>query len=287
MRAFPGAIPPYKGFLMLQMIFVDLPILVLLYFAAAWLIHRYLTREEAPASAPTSASAPASRPAAEVTAMRAEAEPLAPPGPRTEAKAAPAIVEPAVPVPAHREAATGLAGAVHATLGVHLPEESVLRRHGLTEALRQVNELHAETSDSVLRRHRGQLIKARMEACISDPAELLRLRAEHAAHELEQRQRPTSAAVMASKGPAGKPATVIAEIEPAATVATATVAVSSPGDESSAASGPPRLPEDSVLRRHFLQHLRARFEADLPPPTCSILKRHYEQLLEMELDAFG
>ena len=31
----------------------------------------------------------------------------------------------------------------------------------------------------------------------------------------------------------------------------------------------------------------ARFEAALPPPTCSILKRHYEQLLEMELDAFG
>ena len=277
---------------MLQMIFVDLPILVLLYFAAAWLIHRYLTREEAPASAPASAPAPASRPAAdpaaEVTATRAEAEPLAPLGPRTEAKAAPAIVEPAVNVPTHREAAKGVAGAVHEILGTHLPQDAVLRRHGLTEALRQVNELHAAPSDSVLRRHRGQLIQARMEACIRDPAELLRLRAEHAAHELEQRQRPASAAVTAaSLSPTDEPPTAAVEVVPVAVEVTATVPVSSPGGDRSAALGPRRLPEDSVLRRHFLQHLRARFEAALPPPTCSILKRHYEQLLEMELDAFG
>ena len=263
---------------MLQMIFVDLPILVLLYFAAAWLIHRYLTREDVPTSAPVSTPAPASGPqTTEVTSTRAEAEPLAPPA-----------VEPAVPVPTHREAAKGVAGAVHEILGTHLPQDAVLRRHGLTEALRQVNELHAAPSDSVLRRHRGQLIQARMEACIRDPAELLRLRAEHAAHELEQRQRPASAAVTAaSLSPTGEPATTAVEVVPVAAEVTATVPVSSPGGNSSAAQVPLSLPEDSVLRRHFLQHLRTRIEAVLPPPTCSILKRHYEQLLEMELDAFG
>lgn len=274
---------------MLEIIFLDLPLLVLLYLAAAWLIHRYLTREDVPTSAPASAPAPASDSSAvEVTPTHAEPEALSPRDSRPDAREAPAIVEPAVPVPAHREAAKGVAGAVHEILGTHLPQDAVLRRHGLTEALRQVNELHAAPSDSVLRRHRGQLIQARMEACIRDPAELLRLRAEHAAHELEQRQRPASAAVTAaSLSPTDEPPTAAVEVVPVAVEVTAAVPVSSPGGDRSAALGPRRLPEDSVLRRHFLQHLRARFEAALPPPTCSILKRHYEQLLEMELDAFG
>lgn len=274
---------------MLEIIFLDLPLLVLLYLAAAWLIHRYLTREDVPTSAPASAPAPASDSSAvEVTPTHAEPEALSPCDSRPDAREAPAIVEPAVPVPAHREAAKGVAGAVHEILGTHLPQDAVLRRHGLTEALRQVNELHAAPSDSVLRRHRGQLIQARMEACISDPAELLRLRAEHAAHELDQRQRPASAAVTAASiSPTVEPPTAAVEVVPVAMTVTATVPVSSPGGDRSAAPGSRRLPEDSVLRRHFLQHLRARFEAALPPPTCSILKRHYEQLLEMELDAFG
>ena len=274
---------------MLEIIFLDLPLLVLLYLAAAWLIHRYLTREEVPTSAPAAASPPASGPStAEVTTTHAEPEALSPRDSRPDAKVAPAAVEPAVPVPAHREPAKGVAGAVHEILGTHWPQDAVLRRHGLTEALRQVNELHAKPSDSVLRRHRGQLIQARMEACIRDPAELLRLRAEHAAHELEQRQRPASAAVTAaSLSPTGEPATTAVEVVPVAADVTGTVPVSSPGGNSSAAQGPLSLPEDSVLRRHFMQHLRARIEAVLPPPTCSILKRHYEQLLEMELDAFG
>lgn len=274
---------------MLEIIFLDLPLLVLLYLAAAWLIHRYLTREDVPTSAPASAPAPASDSSAvEVTPTHAEPEALSPCDSRPDAREAPAIVEPAVPVPAHREAAKGVAGAVHEILGTHLPQDAVLRRHGLTEALRQVNELHAAPSDSVLRRHRGQLIQARMEACISDPAELLRLRAEHAAHELEQRQCPASAAVTAASiSPTVELPTAAVEVVPVAMTVTATVPVSSPGGDRSAAPGSRRLPEDSVLRRHFLQHLRARFEAALPPPTCSILKRHYEQLLEMELDAFG
>ena len=273
---------------MLEIIFLDLPLLVLLYLAAAWLIHRYLTREDVSTSAPASAPAPASDSSAvEVTPTHAEPEALSPRDSRPDAREAPVAVEPAVPVPAHREPAKGVAGAVHEILGTHLPQDPVLRRHGLTEALRQVNELHAAPSDSVLRRHRGQLIQARMEACIRDPAELLRLRAEHAAHELEQRQRPASAAVTASASPTSEPAAMVAEVLPVAMTVTATAPVSSPGGDRSAAPGPRRLPEDSVLRRHFLQHLRARFEAALPPPTCSILKRHYEQLLEMELDAFG
>jgi hypothetical protein len=79
----------------------------------------------------------------------------------------------------------------------------------------------------------------------------------------------------------------MAEAAPAVTVGAAPMPLGATTGTGTAGAGSLRLPEDSVLRRHFLQHLRTRIEAVLPPPTCSILKRHYEQLLEMELDAFG
>jgi hypothetical protein len=129
-----------------------------------------------------------------------------------------------------------------------------------------------------------------LEACVQDPAELLRLRAEHAAHALEQRQRPALTAVGPTESPAADPeagVAAMAEAAPAVTVGAAPMPLGATSGTGTAGAGSLRLPEDSVLRRHFLQHLRTRIEAVLPPPTCSILKRHYEQLLEMELDAFG
>ncbi|RQW81016.1 MAG: hypothetical protein EHM62_05245 [Methylococcus sp.] len=274
---------------MLLNILFDLLLLIALYFAAAWLIHNYLKRGDAPASSEASAPASGSS-AADISSARAKPESISPAESREDVKITPAVAELAVPVPAHREPAKGVAGAVHEALGTHWPEESVLRRHGLTETLCQINELHAAPSDSVLRRHRGQLIQARIEACIRDPAELLRLRAEHAAHELEQRQRPALAAVAPTASPAGDPeagVAAMAEAAPVAATGAAPMPLSATAGTGTAGPVSLRLPEDSVLRRHFLQNLRARIEAVLPPPTCSILKRHYEQLLEMELDAFG
>jgi len=44
------------------------------------------------------------------------------------------------------------------------------------------------------------------------------------------------------------------------------------------------IPEDSVLKRHFLTHLRAEIEADLfPRPSDSILQRHYDAMVAAEL----
>jgi len=44
------------------------------------------------------------------------------------------------------------------------------------------------------------------------------------------------------------------------------------------------LPEDSVLRRHFLTQLRSEIEAQLAPrPTDAVLKRHYEQLIASKM----
>ncbi len=45
------------------------------------------------------------------------------------------------------------------------------------------------------------------------------------------------------------------------------------------------VPEDSALRRHFLSNLQAEVEAELSPrPTCSMLKRHYDSLVRVEME---
>jgi hypothetical protein len=46
-----------------------------------------------------------------------------------------------------------------------------------------------------------------------------------------------------------------------------------------------KLPEDSVLKRHFLTHLKSEIEATLfPCPTDSVLRRHYNALVAAELE---
>ncbi|WP_347987868.1 hypothetical protein [Methylomonas sp. AM2-LC] len=46
------------------------------------------------------------------------------------------------------------------------------------------------------------------------------------------------------------------------------------------------LPEDSVLRRHYITQLRAEIEQGLfPRPTDFTLQRHYDALVEAELES--
>lgn len=46
------------------------------------------------------------------------------------------------------------------------------------------------------------------------------------------------------------------------------------------------VPEDSVLKRHFLAQLQAEIEATLfPRPTDSMLQRHYDALVASELES--
>lgn len=45
------------------------------------------------------------------------------------------------------------------------------------------------------------------------------------------------------------------------------------------------LPQDSVLRRHYMTHARQMIEdLTFAQPTESVLRRHYEQLIESQLD---
>ena len=46
------------------------------------------------------------------------------------------------------------------------------------------------------------------------------------------------------------------------------------------------VPEDSVLKRHFLANLKSEVEEGLfPRPTCSTLKRHYDSLVAVEIES--
>ena len=46
------------------------------------------------------------------------------------------------------------------------------------------------------------------------------------------------------------------------------------------------VPEDSALKRHFVSQLRADIESELAPrPTCSMLKRHHDTLVSVEMDS--
>ena len=80
-------------------------------------------------------------------------------------------------------------------------------------------------------------------------------------------------------------ATAGTPIEPAvASAATAEPVITPPQDPASSKTQKQQLPQDSILRRHYLTQLRFDFESTLPPsPTDSILKRHYGSLLANEM----
>lgn len=62
----------------------------------------------------------------------------------------------------------------------------------------------------------------------------------------------------------------------------------SDADKSFADSGKaaPRVPEDSILRRHFLAQLQSEIEAALfPRPTDSMLQRHYDSLVAAQVES--
>lgn len=136
-----------------------------------------------------------------------------------------------------------------------IPEDSMLRRHYLTHIrmLKQAVELPREVpsewparpTDSMLRRHYDSWM-----------------------------------AVLRSSASAGEPAPVRQD-EPAAAEVKAEQKASAvqthPADE--------RLPEDSMLRRHYLSALRCHLESVLPPcPTDSMLKRHFDNWKNVQLD---
>lgn len=68
-------------------------------------------------------------------------------------------------------------------------------------------------------------------------------------------------------------------IEPVVVKTETVVAVTTPPDQAS------KIPQDSMLRRHYRSHLSAQIQANLPArPTDATLRRHYDAMLESEVN---
>lgn len=142
-----------------------------------------------------------------------------------------------------------------------LPQDSILRRHFLTHLRFQVESGYpSRPTDSILKRHFDNFIVTEMQKYVDGPIE------------------PAAVSGKACSEACTK------TIEHPVIAQTATAAVIEHQKAACVKSTKQTVPQDSILRRHFLTQLRFDIEARLwPRPTDSILKRHYDSLIAMEL----
>lgn len=136
-----------------------------------------------------------------------------------------------------------------------LPQDSILRRHYLAHLCNMLESLApVRPTDSVLVRHYDAMLATKLMQCLSNEkamAELL--------NDYENNQ----------------PAPIVEpSIQPQANKTEIALTDDSINP----------LPQDSVLRRHYLAHLSSMIEAlATPRPTDSVLIRHYEAILASNL----
>ncbi len=135
-----------------------------------------------------------------------------------------------------------------------IPQDSILKRHFFTTLRLQAESGYpARPTDSILKRHFENFIVTEMEKYVSESIE-----------------------------PLIKNQSVAKSIEPPVTPAA--VAVSKPKSMVCAKVHKHKLPQDSILRRHFLSRIQVDIESGLPSrPTDSILKRHYDSLIATKM----
>lgn len=133
-------------------------------------------------------------------------------------------------------------------------EEPMLKRHHLHNVrMMVVATTFPRPTDSMLSRHYDEMIDAKAEDCLADEGKMARLLADYEEYEKAQ---------AAGKAPA---------------------AVKSVASESKRCI----VPEDSMLRRHFLTHLRATIEKNKASrPTDSALRRHYDAMINAEIESY-
>ena len=135
-----------------------------------------------------------------------------------------------------------------------IPQDSTLRRHFLTTLRAQVESgFPPRPSDSILKRQYEHLIVTQMAKYVDEPIET-----------------------------AIKEATTAKSIEPAVSSEPIVIAPTTLPDNTNVQKQ--KLPQDSILRRHFLCQLENEIKSRLPAtPTDSILKRHFSSLILGEL----
>lgn len=161
----------------------------------------------------------------------------------------PKLVEPPVKPQANNEVAV-----VIPENNSSLPQDSILKRHYLTHLCTVIKTLAPpRPTDSVLCRHYDTMIAAKTAQCLSDEKVMEQLIAEY---EHNKDLGKTKAFAMPQEQEAE---------------------ICLPKKNSS-------LPQDSILRRHYLTHLCTMIEALAPPrPTDSVLCRHYETMISAKI----
>lgn len=149
-----------------------------------------------------------------------------------------------------------------------IPRDSVLRRHYQAELAAKKQALsNPYPTDSVLRRHYDALHKLALEPSVASEvaAPVVQTVAEQPA---STKPAPKASIIELAIGREGQ-ASVVAETRPSAARQTAKMAI----------------PQDSILKRHFISQLQAEIEARLPArPSDSVLRRHYDNLVRHELE---
>lgn len=235
---------------MLEAIFIDLPLVLAGYAGMVLLIMKYLgdTVHDAGAALTTKPETPA----APVPVARA-LEPEISESLTAELSDAPVASE------------TAIDAVVNESCPDFLPTDAQLRRHYLTNLLTIATTLHPRPEESTLRRHHRQLALSLVEDMLEHPETIEAL--EDLARERNRLVAPKYAFVAADiPVPPMAAAPAIELPEP-----------TSPYDRVS-------LPEESTLRRHFIQQLLARVEEVFPRPAESTLRRHYDQWLASEVE---
>lgn len=141
-----------------------------------------------------------------------------------------------------------------------LPEDSVLKRHYFSQIQALLEEsLPTKPSDATLKRHYEAILAEKLEQVLNDKALLDPLL------EGQRRKEEVAQPVQEVK-------------QPEISIETPVVA------ESSVSQTVVKIPEDSVLKRHYFAQLRAVAEASLSPkPTDSVLLRHWQALSDEAL----
>jgi len=145
----------------------------------------------------------------------------------------------------------------------HLPQDSMLRRHYLTHLRAMIESLKTpHPTDASLGRHYDSIITAEMEQCLSEQGAIEQLICDYENHKR----------------------TLAQQIQEPKTIAEPLFKAEITREDSVAAQENPKLPEDSMLRRHFITNLYAIVESNMPPcPTDSVLRRHYDTMVNAEV----
>lgn len=135
-----------------------------------------------------------------------------------------------------------------------LPQDSILRRHFLTHLCAMVETLAPpQPTDSVLCRHYQTTIAAKIEQCLHDEKAMEQLIYEYESHK-------DSGTTETVANPQENEAAVCLQEKTG------------------------NLPQDSILRRHYLAHLRTMVETLAPTrPTDSVLCRHYDAMIAAKI----